>query len=116
MFCSLLLGFGDSCFNTQLYSILGSIYAADSSPAFAMFKFMQSVATAIAFYYSNVAFLNTHIYILAAFGTAGTLSFCLIEWSIAKRDLEVTLKKNDAASGPIASSSASTVTVEVEPA
>lgn len=41
LLCSFLLGLGDSCFNTQLYSILGSIYAEQSTPAFAIFKFIQ---------------------------------------------------------------------------
>lgn len=39
--CSFLLGLGDSCFNTQLLSILGFLYAEDSAPAFAVFKFVQ---------------------------------------------------------------------------
>lgn len=41
LLCSFLLGLGDSCFNTQLYSILGRVYADDSTPAFAIFKFVQ---------------------------------------------------------------------------
>ncbi|XP_011523549.2 UNC93-like protein MFSD11 isoform X4 [Homo sapiens] len=39
--CSFLLGLGDSCFNTQLLSILGFLYSEDSAPAFAIFKFVQ---------------------------------------------------------------------------
>lgn len=41
LLCSFLLGLGDSCFNTQLYSILGRVYAEDSAAAFAIFKFIQ---------------------------------------------------------------------------
>lgn len=41
MLCSFLIAFGDACFNTQVLSILGSIYASDSAPAFALFKFVQ---------------------------------------------------------------------------
>ncbi|CAJ0916742.1 unnamed protein product [Ranitomeya imitator] len=44
IFCSFLLGFGDSCFNTQLLSILGTLYADDSAPAFAIFRFVQDNA------------------------------------------------------------------------
>ncbi|XP_009327179.1 PREDICTED: UNC93-like protein MFSD11 isoform X1 [Pygoscelis adeliae] len=36
IFCSFLLGLGDSCFNTQLLSILGFLYSEDSAPAFAI--------------------------------------------------------------------------------
>uniref|UniRef100_A0A4W6BXN0 Major facilitator superfamily domain containing 11 n=1 Tax=Lates calcarifer TaxID=8187 RepID=A0A4W6BXN0_LATCA len=34
LLCSFLLGLGDSCFNTQLYSILGRVYAEHSTPCF----------------------------------------------------------------------------------
>lgn len=45
LLCSFLLGLGDSCFNTQLYSILGRVYAEHSTPAFAIFKFIQVIPT-----------------------------------------------------------------------
>lgn len=41
IFCSFLLGFGDSCFNTQIYNIIGQRYSENSAPAMALFKFMQ---------------------------------------------------------------------------
>lgn len=41
--CSFLLGFGDACYNTQIYSILGGVYANDSASAFAIFKFTQVI-------------------------------------------------------------------------
>lgn len=41
LFCSFLLGLGDSCFNTQIYSMLGSIWSMNSAPAVAIFKFVQ---------------------------------------------------------------------------
>ncbi|XP_053707744.1 UNC93-like protein MFSD11 isoform X3 [Synchiropus splendidus] len=44
LLCSFLLGLGDSCFNTQLYSILGCVYAEQSTPAFAIFKFIQCLS------------------------------------------------------------------------
>lgn len=39
--CSFLLGFGDACYNTQIYSILGGVYKDNSASAFAIFKFTQ---------------------------------------------------------------------------
>lgn len=39
--CSFLLGLGDSSFNTQIYSLVGFMFPEDSSPAFAIFKFIQ---------------------------------------------------------------------------
>ncbi|XP_071442310.1 UNC93-like protein MFSD11 [Hetaerina americana] len=80
MLCSFLLGFGDSCYNTQIYSILGGIYADDSGPAFALFKFTQSVAAAASFFYSSQLGLYAQLAILVATGCIGTLAFCLVEW------------------------------------
>nr|XP_054592644.1 UNC93-like protein MFSD11 isoform X3 [Nothobranchius furzeri] len=41
LLCSFLLGLGDSCFNTQLLSIIGFVFHDNSAPAFAVFKFIQ---------------------------------------------------------------------------
>ena len=73
-----MLGLGDACFNTQLYSILGFLYnSADSSPpAFAVFKFMQSLAAAIAFFYAGIL-LRYQLYILAFMNLLGTVAFLL---------------------------------------
>lgn len=93
--CSFILGFGDACFNTQVYSILGYVYSEDSAPAFAVFKFVQSVAAAAAFYYAKVLIVRYHLLILVVTGTAGALAFCQVEWrahklSREKRDFDDT--------------------------
>uniref|UniRef100_A0ACB8EKW2 DUF895 domain membrane protein n=1 Tax=Sphaerodactylus townsendi TaxID=933632 RepID=A0ACB8EKW2_9SAUR len=80
IFCSFLLGLGDSCFNTQLLSILGYLYAEDSAPAFAIFKFIQSVCAAIAFFYSNYLLLQWQLLIMTVVGFFGTISFFTAEW------------------------------------
>ncbi|XP_042305943.1 UNC93-like protein MFSD11 [Sceloporus undulatus] len=80
VFCSFLLGLGDSCFNTQLLSILGFLYSEDSAPAFAIFKFIQSVCAAIAFFYSNYLFLQWQLLIMVVVGFFGTISFFTVEW------------------------------------
>ncbi|XP_069125412.1 UNC93-like protein MFSD11 [Argopecten irradians] len=82
--CSFLLGFGDSSFNTQIYSILGFMFPEDSSPAFALFKFVQSVTAAVSFYYSTHLLLQWQLLILAILAVLGTWCFCLIEWSATK--------------------------------
>ena len=75
-------GFGDSCYNTQVYSILGSAYQDQSSSAFAIFKFVQSTSAAIAFFYSNVIALPYQLLILVILCIAGTIAFCVVEWKV----------------------------------
>ncbi|XP_050719107.1 UNC93-like protein MFSD11 isoform X3 [Eriocheir sinensis] len=85
LLCSFLLGFGDACFNTQIYSILGSVYEDSSGPAFALFKFVQSVSAAACFFYSSVFELYWHLGILIVFATIGTFTFCIVEWKAHRR-------------------------------
>ncbi|XP_034568223.1 UNC93-like protein MFSD11 [Notolabrus celidotus] len=79
LLCSFLLGLGDSCFNTQLYSILGRVYAEQSAPAFAIFKFIQSVFAAVAFFYSGYLLLMWQLLMMVALGFTGTLCFFVVE-------------------------------------
>ena len=44
--CSVMLGFGDACYNTQTMSLLAGVYPDRAGPAFAIFKFVQCVAAA----------------------------------------------------------------------
>uniref|UniRef100_F7A2X0 UNC93-like protein MFSD11 n=1 Tax=Ornithorhynchus anatinus TaxID=9258 RepID=F7A2X0_ORNAN len=83
IFCSFLLGLGDSCFNTQLLSILGFLYSEDSAPAFAIFKFVQSICAAVAFFYSNYLLLHWQLLLMVIFGFLGTISFFTVEWDAA---------------------------------
>ncbi|XP_011476310.1 UNC93-like protein MFSD11 [Oryzias latipes] len=79
LLCSFLLGLGDSCFNTQLYSILGHVYAEESMPAFAIFKFIQSVSAAVAFFYSGYLMLMWQLLLMVILGFTGTLCFFVVE-------------------------------------
>ncbi|XP_046894557.1 UNC93-like protein MFSD11 isoform X1 [Hypomesus transpacificus] len=79
LLCSFLLGLGDSCFNTQLYSILGRVYAEQSAPAFAIFKFIQSIFAAIAFFYSGYLLLTWQLLLMVILGFTGTLCFFMVE-------------------------------------
>ncbi|XP_020788725.1 UNC93-like protein MFSD11 [Boleophthalmus pectinirostris] len=79
LLCSFLLGLGDSCFNTQLYSILGRVYAEQSTPAFAIFKFIQSVFAAVAFFYGGHLLLMWQLLVMVVLGFSGTLCFFMVE-------------------------------------
>ncbi|NWV30413.1 MFS11 protein, partial [Origma solitaria] len=83
MLCSFLLGLGDSCFNTQLLSILGFLYSEDSAPAFAIFKFVQSICAAVAYFYSNYFLLEWQLLIMVIVGFFGTITFFTVEWRAA---------------------------------
>ncbi|XP_074647181.1 UNC93-like protein MFSD11 isoform X2 [Tubulanus polymorphus] len=83
--CGFLVGLGDSSFNTQVYSILGSLYPDDSAPAFALYKFVQSLFAAVGFFYSTVLELQFQLLILVIGTTTATLSFIAVEWSTIKK-------------------------------
>ncbi|XP_044188528.1 UNC93-like protein MFSD11 [Thunnus albacares] len=80
LLCSFLLGLGDSCFNTQLLSIIGFMYRDNSAPAFAVFKFIQSIMAALAFFYSNYLLLHWQLLILVLVGFLGSMTFFVAEW------------------------------------
>jgi Ion channel regulatory protein UNC-93. len=81
---SFTLGFGDACYNTQVYSLLGILYSNESAPAFALFKFCQSVAAAISFYYSSHIGLHLQLAILTLSMIFGTAAFCFVEYLMKK--------------------------------
>uniref|UniRef100_A0A8D0CD75 UNC93-like protein MFSD11 n=1 Tax=Scleropages formosus TaxID=113540 RepID=A0A8D0CD75_SCLFO len=90
LLCSFLLGLGDSCFNTQLLSIVGYMFREDSAPAFAVFKFVQSITAAVAFFYSNYLLLHWQLLIMALVGFLGTITFFAAELLVAagRRDTD----------------------------
>uniref|UniRef100_A0A7N6ALU0 Major facilitator superfamily domain containing 11 n=1 Tax=Anabas testudineus TaxID=64144 RepID=A0A7N6ALU0_ANATE len=88
LLCSFLLGLGDSCFNTQLLSIIGFTFRNNSAPAFAVFKFIQSIMAAIAFFYSNFLHLQWQLLILVVAGFLGSITFFMAEHKVesSRRD------------------------------
>ncbi|XP_037042779.1 UNC93-like protein MFSD11 [Bradysia coprophila] len=85
LLCSFLLGFGDACFNTQIYAMLGGEFAKNTAAAFALFKFTQSVAAAASFIYSSHIGLSVQMGILIVTGIIGTACFCIVEWSCRRQ-------------------------------
>ncbi|XP_072387057.1 UNC93-like protein MFSD11 [Diabrotica undecimpunctata] len=86
VFCSFLLGLGDAIFNTQIFSILGSVYADNSAPAFAIFKFSQSVGAAVTFATAKLLGLHIQLLILLIMAIVGTVLFILVDRSSSSKD------------------------------
>jgi len=76
---SFLLGFSDACFNTQVMAILGGYWKDKPASAFGLFKFFQSIATAIAFLYAAFIELQWQLLIAVAFGIIGTIACVKVE-------------------------------------
>ncbi|XP_057652490.1 UNC93-like protein MFSD11 [Diorhabda carinulata] len=83
--CSFLLGLGDSIYNTQILSLLGTVYSENSAPAFAIFKFSQSIGAVITFISAKSLLLHYQLAILLTMAVVGTLSFIKVEWNTKKQ-------------------------------
>ncbi|OUC43782.1 putative ATP synthase F0, A subunit [Trichinella nativa] len=77
--CSFLLGFGDSCWNTQIYATLGSKYTTESTRAFALFKFFNSLSSAVSFFYTSYLLLQWQLVILVVMCFLATFSYFKVE-------------------------------------
>ena len=86
LFGSFMLGLGDACYNTQIFSFLGSVYKDDSAAGFAIFKFAQSAFAAAAFFYSNVIELTWQLLFLGVLCVLGTCTFCYVELKVRSRE------------------------------
>lgn len=84
----LLLGLGDGGFNVSIYAALGTIYESNPAPAFAMFKFVQSMIGAGAFVYCGHLLLPWQLVILAATCLMGCVSFAFLERLFPSQILE----------------------------
>ena len=86
IFGSFLLGLGDACYNTQIFSFLGSVFKDDSAAGFAIFKFAQSAFAAAAFFYSKEVTLPWQLLFLAILCVSGTGTFCYVELQVRRSD------------------------------
>ncbi|KAE9549639.1 hypothetical protein FO519_007146 [Halicephalobus sp. NKZ332] len=77
--CGYFLGFGDACWNTQIFSLLVSRYNKKSAEAFSLFKFFQSLTTAIAFIYASYFSMGVHMLVLVVTGVLGFIGFFMAD-------------------------------------
>lgn len=73
-----LLGFGDCCFNTQIYNHLGDVHTENPAPAFAIFKSVQSVFAAIGFFGTRKIGMIVEGLVLAVFSGVSAISFVVM--------------------------------------
>jgi len=85
LFTSFLLGFSDACFMTQVTAILGGVFADYSASAFGIFKFVQSLASCMAFFYSAYIQLQWQLLIVVIFDVLGTIACVKVELDSRKR-------------------------------
>ncbi|XP_039278867.1 uncharacterized protein LOC111053133 [Nilaparvata lugens] len=82
MLCSFLLGLGDSCLNTQNYSIIAVIFPEDSAQSSALYKFIKSLFVAVGLYTSSHIGLYTQLSILFPMALIGLASFIIVDRSV----------------------------------
>uniref|UniRef100_A0AC35F696 UNC93-like protein MFSD11 n=1 Tax=Panagrolaimus sp. PS1159 TaxID=55785 RepID=A0AC35F696_9BILA len=81
LICGYFLGFGDSCWNTQIYSFLIAEYPDKSAQAFSIYKFFHAMVTCAAFFWSKYIQLQWHFIILCATAIWGCFCFFVAESS-----------------------------------
>jgi len=82
---SFILGFSDSCFMTQVTSMLGGIWSDQPACAFGLFKFVQSLGSAIYFFYSWKLGFYWQLLILAVFDIVGTIAGVKVEMDFIRK-------------------------------
>eukprot|EP01133_Synstelium_polycarpum_P015014 gene15014-17756_t len=94
--CSGIMGFADAGYNTLVYSLLGSLYPTRGESAAAVFKFVQALASAAAFFYSQPSVKITlldNVIITNSFVVPSCIMFILVEMIYCKKQQEVVVYK-----------------------
>lgn len=79
---SFLLGVSDAFWQTQIYVTIGQLFKENPVNAFAIFKFFQSMAACVSFFYSSFLFLPSQLLILTIGCVASTLFFLKVKLAI----------------------------------
>lgn len=78
MGCAVLMGTGDGCFTSQIYSILKEMYPNSSAQTVSLYIFINSAATSLGFFYSTLLGLHAQLIILSVTGTIGFIVFAIV--------------------------------------
>ncbi|XP_033207911.1 UNC93-like protein MFSD11 [Belonocnema kinseyi] len=78
MISAFTLGFGDACFNIQIFACLTSLYPNDNVAANSYYNFWQSVAMSTSYFYSNYFGLHLQLGILQFTVIFGTILYSII--------------------------------------
>ncbi|KAG8291296.1 DUF895 domain membrane protein [Homalodisca vitripennis] len=84
MSCSFLLGFGDSCLNTQNFSIIAVLFPLNSTQSCALYKFIKSFFVGLGFFVSSHIGLHTQLMVLAPAGAISALAFMYVDKNVTK--------------------------------
>lgn len=78
LLCSFTLGFGDACYITQIYGVIGTLFVQENAAAFAIFKFVQNTVASTTFFYARLGLFFV-ISTLLITGLLGTITFFLVD-------------------------------------
>lgn len=81
---AVIIGIGDGCFTSQIYSMLKVMYPDDSAQIVSLYIFLYSSATALGFYGSTVVGLHIQLIVLAATGVIGSIVFTVVTHRLSK--------------------------------
>ncbi|XP_039280863.1 UNC93-like protein MFSD11 isoform X2 [Nilaparvata lugens] len=101
--CSVLLGLGDSCYNTQIYSLMAEMFPHDSAQSCALYTFTKGILVAASFYCSNSLGLYTQLAILAPSAAAAAVVYCYVDRITVQRtrpQLKIPISPSEELVGP----------------
>ncbi|XP_033231267.1 UNC93-like protein MFSD11 [Belonocnema kinseyi] len=78
-------GFGDACFHTQIYSLLGALFSKNSAPAFALAGLYYWVGYSCGYNYVTKWQLHSQVKFFLATGILAAISVALVEILYANR-------------------------------
>lgn len=81
---AVIIGSGDGCFTSQIYSMLKMMYPNDSAQIVSLYIFISSSATALGFYGSTVVGLHIQLIVLSITGVIGSIVFTVVTHRLRK--------------------------------